>query len=292
MKDKKSFLMYENWAILIANLPDEQAGKLMKAICDYQLGNEVSIDDPIVNAMWLSILPKMEEDEENYENAKKARSEAGKKAMAKRWNSKANNKEAASDNSKAITKDSTVITKDNSLITADNKGITKITVNDNVTDNVTVNDKDKNMISSDEDIRDTAVPRKDSKAEVQKVVDAWNTLPSPVPKIQKMVSGSPRETQLKARIRQYGLDDVLKAVEKVKASPFLLGQRTDFVIRFDWFIGPKNFAKVLDGNYDDARRTSHSRDKPSDMRVTAYSDYESDYNYDDLERQLANCENN
>ena len=42
--------------------------------------------------------------------------------------------------------------------------------------------------------------------------------------------------------------------EKAAASDFLTGRRegrdAPFIASFDWLIGPKNFVKVLEGNYD------------------------------------------
>ena len=54
---------------------------------------------------------------------------------------------------------------------------------------------------------------------------------------------------LRARVNEYGVDEVLKAIEKVRNSDFLKGSR-DFIITFDWFVKPNNFPKVLEGNYD------------------------------------------
>ena len=52
------------------------------------------------------------------------------------------------------------------------------------------------------------------------------------------------------RIADYGEETVLKAIDNIKDSPFLLGNNNKgWVITFDWFIRPNNFVKVLDGNY-------------------------------------------
>lgn len=86
-------------------------------------------------------------------------------------------------------------------------------------------------------------------ADAQRVIDAWNVLPS-VPKVRRLMPTSNRYKMLTARIRDYGIDDVLLAVENVKNSPFLLGDnRRNWQIDFDWFVKPNNFPKVLDGNY-------------------------------------------
>ena len=56
---------------------------------------------------------------------------------------------------------------------------------------------------------------------------------------------------MRGRIREYGIDTVLLAIEKVKASDFLQGKNNrGWIITFDWFVLPNNFPKVLEGNYD------------------------------------------
>lgn len=102
--------------------------------------------------------------------------------------------------------------------------------------------KEKNNTVFDNTVRST---------EVQQVIDAWNSLPG-LSRIKKIVSGTQRHGWLKTRIRDYGLDEVLRAIENVRSSPFLLGQsEKGWVITFDWFVRPNNFPKVLDGNYND-----------------------------------------
>ena len=43
--DKKSFVIYQNWAKLIQNLENEKAGILIKAICMHVNGADVVIED-------------------------------------------------------------------------------------------------------------------------------------------------------------------------------------------------------------------------------------------------------
>ena len=96
---------------------------------------------------------------------------------------------------------------------------------------------------------------------VQQIVDAWNSLG--LSKITKIVSGKDRDRLLKARIKEYGVDLILQAIEKVRQSDFLMGKNKDgWTITFDWFIRPNNFPKVLDGNYDNkSTQTGYGRRK-------------------------------
>ena len=88
--------------------------------------------------------------------------------------------------------------------------------------------------------------------DVRRVVDAWNELQSyGIIPIVRVKGESERIKMLKARIRQYGVDKVLEAIEKIKESDYLQGKnRHNWSIKFDWFVRPNNFPKVLEGNYD------------------------------------------
>ena len=84
--------------------------------------------------------------------------------------------------------------------------------------------------------------------DVQRVVYAWNGLG--LGQVRKIVQGTQREQLLKKRIKDYGVDEVLHAIENIRNSSFLTGNNSKgWIITFDWFIKPNNFPKVLDGNY-------------------------------------------
>ena len=85
--------------------------------------------------------------------------------------------------------------------------------------------------------------------DVRRIQEAWNSLG--LHQLVKILPDSKRGELLRARIREYGTEAVLEAIEKVRNSPFLKGQNNrSWVITFDWFVKPNNFVKVLEGNYD------------------------------------------
>lgn len=91
---------------------------------------------------------------------------------------------------------------------------------------------------------------------VRRVIEAWNSLADyGIKPVTKINSGSKRYDSLVARINEYGIEDVLRAIEKIKESKFLQGKtgKRQWVIKFDWFVLPSNFPKVLEGNYDDEK---------------------------------------
>ena len=103
---------------------------------------------------------------------------------------------------------------------------------------------------------------------MQKVIEEWNKLP--VLKVSKMSMSSKRGQMLKARIEEYGIGDVLKAVESISRSSFLTGQNTrGWMITFDWFVKPNNFPKVLEGNYLDKDPNGKEIKRMSDEQFAA-----------------------
>lgn len=86
-------------------------------------------------------------------------------------------------------------------------------------------------------------------ADIQNVIDAWNSLG--LSRIKKIVPGTDRDSWLRKRIKDYGIDEVLRAIENIRRSDFLQGKnKNGWEATFDWFIRPNNFPKVLDGNYE------------------------------------------
>lgn len=112
-------------------------------------------------------------------------------------------------------------------------------------------------INNKKDNKNNITVSKDTvcQTEVRRCVEAWNSLSEyGVKQVSRMSSGTKRYDSLVARIKQYGVEDVLKAIEKIKCSSFLQGKsngKRQWYITFDWFVLPNNFPKVLEGNYDD-----------------------------------------
>lgn len=99
---------------------------------------------------------------------------------------------------------------------------------------------------------------------VRRVVEEWNKLSElGIKPVHRIGATSTRYKKLNARIKQNGEDVVIAAINRIRNSKFLTGQVNDFIIDFDWFIGPNNFDKVADGKYDNRnqRTVNDSEDK-------------------------------
>ena len=90
------------------------------------------------------------------------------------------------------------------------------------------------------------------RTEIADVISSWNKLSDyGISPIKKITGGSKRYNCLKARLREYGKDDVISAINNIADSDFLQGKNNrGWIITFDWFVLPTNFPKVLEGNYN------------------------------------------
>ena len=97
--------------------------------------------------------------------------------------------------------------------------------------------------------------------EIERIVTEWNALSRyGIKSISKINDGTNRQKWLKARLQQYSIDDILKALANIRSSSFLQGNnKNGWVITFDWFIRPNNFPKVLEGNYNDEQGNRENR---------------------------------
>lgn len=84
------------------------------------------------------------------------------------------------------------------------------------------------------------------------VVELWNSIPG-LPKAERVTG--PIEKSIATRIKEHpNVDWFNEIFHRVSRSDFLTGRKTDFVATIDWVLGPKNLAKVLNGNYDNREK--------------------------------------
>ena len=104
-------------------------------------------------------------------------------------------------------------------------------------------EKDNKLIVSKDTICQT---------DVRRVIEEWNKLQEVgINPIRDIKPSSKRYQLLKGRIREYGIDEVLNAINNVRNSDFLRGENNrGWMITFDWFVKPNNFLKTLEGNYN------------------------------------------
>ncbi len=88
---KESFIIYSSFYRPVEILSDEQLGRLFRAICLYQLGEQVEVADDIVTA-YRFFVNQFELDNAKYAQRVEAKSRAGRCGGAPRGNSNARKK--------------------------------------------------------------------------------------------------------------------------------------------------------------------------------------------------------
>lgn len=90
------------------------------------------------------------------------------------------------------------------------------------------------------------------------IIDLFNQICISYPRVKSL--SETRKKTIKARLKTYDLDDFKTVFEKAEASGFLKGKNgRDWSATFDWLMKDGNFAKVLDGNYDDKPKNQYGK---------------------------------
>lgn len=86
----------------------------------------------------------------------------------------------------------------------------------------------------------------------------WNELKNlGIAPIRGITPDSERAKHLKARFNQYGQNSFDEIIKAIKESDFLQGKHggRPWQVTFDWVILPRNYPKVLEGNYKNSNNT-------------------------------------
>lgn len=86
----------------------------------------------------------------------------------------------------------------------------------------------------------------------QRIMELYNTICISFPRMTKLSEA--RKKAIKARAKQYTIEDIEKVFRMAESSPFLKGGNDrNWTANFDWMIKDSNMAKILDGNYTDKK---------------------------------------
>lgn len=111
----------------------------------------------------------------------------------------------------------------------------------------------------------------------QKIVESWNSLPSPIKPIRSITKK--RKDKIKTRMKNLKLteEDILRAIDKISKSDFCKGvNRTKWVMDFDWLIKDDNgLTKVLEDKYiNKDGKYGHDSENNNGIEKLDFSKYE------------------
>ena len=238
--ERESFVFYRSFRDAFRALDKDVRLRMYEAIIDYGLDLIEPHFEGIEKVLWTLIRPQLEANNKRFENGCKGGAPMGNQNARKQPK---NNQKITEKQPKNNQKQPNV-----------NENV-NVNVNENVNENV--NDirtlKTSFKVSS---FGANDAPA-DPKIDFEKIKGSWNDEAqkshSLMPKLRSMQKQ--RQKQIAARIREYGEEVFFDAMKKAVASDFLNGKnRRGWIASFDWFVKPTNFAKVVDGNYNDSAR--------------------------------------
>ena len=268
--EKESYMLYRGWNPLFESLPKEQLGELFYAICCYQSGKEYKIENQFVKGVFEMVLMQFQKDEANYKEKCEIRAKNGKKGAENRWQ----------DNSKCQTEENTEDSengKNGKCHSEDGKNgkcyfshtekkseMAKMAIEEEDEEEEEEEDEEKEEDilppynppkggEADSSLRsesrqniDGYTPPKPERTDYQGVLDAYHECCPSFPAVIKLTET--RKRAIKARLKDYGLDEIKRAFSLAGQSDFLKGS-SGWQASFDWLMKPANMTKVLEGNY-------------------------------------------
>lgn len=252
-EEKKSYIMYKSWNPLLESLPPEQLYEVFHAIIKYQNGEETNIKDPVIQGIFKMFKKQFEEDENKWGKERQQRIDAGRKGGKAKPNEYKECLAEVSEAKECLAPLSKVKqTQANQAVEVEVEG------NVEVEDSVDV----KNILppysppkggEADSSLRSESrqnigdyTPPKPERTDYQGVLDAYHECCPSFPAVIKLTET--RKRAIKARLKDYGLDEIKRAFSLAEQSDFLKGS-CGWQASFDWLMKPANMTKVLEGNY-------------------------------------------
>ena len=254
-----SFILYTSDYQLIEGLTDEQLGQLTRALFIYARDGEVINLEPVARMAFVFIKDKIDRNQQKYQK----KCERNRENIRKRWNKSNTNN----------TKENERIPNDTSVYERIPNDTTRY-LYDSDSDSDSDSDASKladNNKPSKEGILSASVKTeapgggkvsKSQKIDYAAVKEYWNRkhdeTKSAMPPITLMTEN--RKVMVKARVRQCKGDvkTLYRVIDIAMASDFMNGNnKHGWLGKFDWIFGnEQNFAKVLEGNFNNEPATS------------------------------------
>lgn len=113
---------------------------------------------------------------------------------------------------------------------------------------------DASVTAGDEEIEkelDKEIEHRE-RVDYQQIADLYNETCVSFPRLTKLSDS--RKKAIRARLKQYSVDDFRRMFELAESSDFLKGKNDrNWSATFDWMVKDANMAKILDGNYSDKK---------------------------------------
>lgn len=248
-EEKKSYIMYKSWNPLLESLPPEQLYEVFHAIIKYQNGEETNIKDPVIQAIFKMFKKQFEEDENKWGKERQQRIDAGRKGgKAKPTEYKECLAEVSEAKECLAPLSKVKQTQANQAVMVEVEVEGSVEVEDILPpyNPPKGGEVDSSLRSESRQNIDDYTPPKPERTDYQGVLDAYHECCPSFPAVIKLTET--RKRAIKARLKDYGLEEIKRAFSLAGQSDFLKGS-SGWQASFDWLMKPANMTKVLEGNY-------------------------------------------
>lgn len=248
--------LFRDRLLILDKLDYEQSGKLFKAIYYYCERRETELNsllnDGLTDILFTSFKGSLDIANDHYEKVCEKRKAAGIKGNQARWGKPQENScgtvaedgianDSKCDNLSQMVANATDLSQTSQKVASVAKTKTKTKTKTKLKED---------SISSKDDLS-TCV---DDAIDYKSIMDYWNDKTNGVMGKVKSIDGT-RRIMVRARIKQYGMEEFLRMIDMAAASDYLHDKQW---ANFGWCIKPNNFIKVLEGAYITRQNNEHN----------------------------------
>ena len=259
MSDNRAFLIYLDYEEHFKQITHEQVGELIMGMIAYsKTGIVPKFSDGAVSMAFSFMKSQLDRDSDAYRRKCEINQENGKHGGRPRNNRTVSEKtERFSEKPK----------KTERLIPKPKKPNTNTNANTNANTEIYSHAETAKAVSresADVPLPEKNAPRsrkKESQDSYKQIQDMYNSICVSLPRLTTLSDA--RKRLIQTRLKSYSPEQIRAVFEKAEASSFLRGEKGGekgtFKACFDWLMKDANFAKTLDGTYDDKIAAGSSR---------------------------------
>lgn len=234
---KESFIAYDEWAENCDDLTDEEFGILMRAVFKYKkTGENPAFSDRTMRACWKPIKQSLDRTIEAY----RAKCEQNKK------NGEKGGRPRKVEETEKPKKPNGFFENPPDSGSKPDSGSDPYPEPDSEPDPESGRSLNVNARETTTAVDSVSELTED---QILEIIDAWNRQEL-TKKIYNIHRLSGRENNTRLCIGRFGFDEFLLTISKIdQQAYFRISAEEGNPVRFDWFVRPDNFQKVLEGNY-------------------------------------------
>lgn len=237
MSKRVGFMVYRDWREVLRDFDDKLYRELMEAIFDLGLDNKETAQSPLVKVAMKLIKPQILRDWGKYEERCNRNKMNGLQGGRPKTQTNPKNPVGFSETQKT-----------QSVISVSQKPSGGEIIKNKKEE---IKDEIEKYIEESEDSL-SAGTDSEEKIDYSSILDFYNKCADSCNITKCVKLTDKRKVAIRARVKEYGLDKVYKAIQRCSASSFCNGHNDrNWRADFDFVFNANKMARILEGKYDD-----------------------------------------